>query len=292
MTQNSRSSNVPGDLLILLTMGIFGAYPLFLRWFPDISPLTFLLAFQAAGAIGFFMLWIGNRQKVSPYARKLIVALVLVSLGSDFGYLVAIRLTSIANAAFSHQLTSVFMLLLAPWLLREQTQRNEWIAFIFSVVGLGILYTGSFSGSGRNDILGITLGVLSALCLALLFVIYRLLAREKLHVATINFWRHFVSTIVLVPIIFSVEKVSYTPNQIYVLTVFGLLFALIASGINNFALMRSRALHASIIAKSEPVFAGVYAFLIFGEQPTLQLLLGGTLIVGSGIWLAMQKKDS
>jgi drug/metabolite transporter (DMT)-like permease len=183
------------------------------------------------------------------------------------------------------------MLGLAPWLLREQTQKSEWIAFVFSIVGLGILYTGSFGGSGMDDILGITLGVLSAFCLAVLFVMYRLLAREALRVATINFWRHLISTIILVPIILSVEKVSYAPAQISVLIIFGFLFALVASGINNFALMRSRGLHATIIAKSEPVFAGIYAFLIFGEKPTIQLLLGGALIVASGIWLATQKKD-
>ena len=105
MTRNGKFGNISGDLLILLTMSIFGAYPLFTRWFSEISPLTFLLAFQAVGAVGFFILWMADRQKVSSYARKLLIILVLASLGSDYGYLVAIRLTSIANAAFSHQLT-------------------------------------------------------------------------------------------------------------------------------------------------------------------------------------------
>lgn len=280
------------DVLILLTMLIFGFYPLFSRGFPEISILSFIFFFQIVGTVGFFVLWIRKRPKITPRVWKLLISLAVVAVANDFAYLFAIRLTSIANAAFSHQLVSVFLLLFAPLFLKEKTEKSEWIAFFISLAGLAAIYSGSFTGGGLKDAAGITLGLLSAVFLALLIVIYRILSKENLTVGTINFWRHLLSTAIMIPIVPAAEKLSYSPEELTVLIVFGFTFALIASGVHNYAIMRSRAMHASIIGKTEPVFAGIYAFLAFGEIPNLGLLIGGALILGSSVWLAVQDGDA
>src|SRR3989344_4887537 len=124
------------DVLILLTMLIFGSYPLFTRWFPEISIISFIFFFQAVGTVGFFTLWVRKRPRITPRVWKLFISLAVVAVANDFAYLFAIRLSSVANAAFSHQMVSVFLLLFAPLFLKEKTEKSEWIAFFISLAGL------------------------------------------------------------------------------------------------------------------------------------------------------------
>lgn len=51
-----KDSEFRGDVLISFAMLLFGVYSLFLWFFPTIPTITFLFAFQAVGAIGFFFL--------------------------------------------------------------------------------------------------------------------------------------------------------------------------------------------------------------------------------------------
>jgi drug/metabolite transporter (DMT)-like permease len=51
-------------------------------------------------------------------------------------------------------------------------------------------------------------------------------------------------------------------------------------------------MHVSIIGKSEPVFVIIYSFLLLGSVPTTLALVGGVLIMGSSVWLALQEQET
>jgi drug/metabolite transporter (DMT)-like permease len=283
--------NLSGDALVFLAMLIFGSYALFLRFFPAIPAFLFLFSMQIVGAIGFFALVPKNNLiRVFKNNAWLFLGFVAVTLGNDLAYFISFRMTSVANAAFAHQMVSVFLLFLAPIFLAEKTTKKEWVALLMSLGGLFLMYIRGFGFHHPQDMGGITLGLLSALFYALLIVCYRKLKERGLTIREINFWRFSISAVVMAPFVFFLVGSQVSPNNLLVLFLFGLLFAVIASGMHNYAIVKTRSLHVSIIGKSEPVIAAFYALLFLKETPAMSALLGGVLIIGSSIWLAFQKE--
>ncbi len=286
-----KHQKIKGDALVTFAMLLFGAYALFIRLLPNIPIISFLFAMQVVGMISFFV--IAVRQgfpKTTPMAKWLLLALAITTTANDLAYFWAFRLTSVANASVAHQLVSVFLLFLAPLFLREKTKKNEWIALVIALAGVFVLF-GPGIALSSNDTLGIVLGLLSALFYALFILIYRYLPRQGYTVDFMNFWRYTLSTAMLLPVIpyFGGFHVIY--QNFWSLAAFGMLFAVIASRIHNLGISRTRPLHVSIIGKSEPVIATLYAFLFLRQVPTASAILGGILIVGASLWLALRKTE-
>ena len=136
-----------GDVFIFLAMILFGSYALFLRLLPEIPTITFLFSMQFVGAIVFFVAVKTRKERPAVSRREwlLFLALAAVALLNDFAYFSAFRLTTVANAAFAHQMVSVFLLLFAPWLLKERTQKHEFGALAVAIAGLALLYGGGIA---------------------------------------------------------------------------------------------------------------------------------------------------
>jgi drug/metabolite transporter (DMT)-like permease len=281
-----------GDVIITIAMLMFGSYALFFNLLPNIPIISFLFIMQVVGMVAFF--FIAIRQgfpKVTSKGWWVLMALAIVATGNDLTYFYALRLTSVANATVAHQFVSIFLLFLGPLLLHEQTKKNEWVALAVSLLGIVVIFCNGFT-IGASDVWGIVLGLVSALCYAFLIVIFRYLPKKMGYTTSfMNFWRYTFSTILLLPAIpfFGGFHVIY--QNIWVLAGFGLLFAVIASGIHNFGISQTRPLHVSIIGKSEPVIATVYALLFLGQVPTTATIIGGVLIIGASAWLVFNEEN-
>lgn len=282
-----------GDFLIFISLLIFGTYALFLRFFPNIPTLTFLFFFQLIGAICFLgMLIRQGFRKLEKKQLVLLGALTFVALANDLLFFSALRLTKVANAVLPHQMSDLFLIFLAPLLLNKKTVRHEWGTLVLSLIGLVIIYRKSLEIQSSSDIAGITFALLSAFFLAWVIILYQYLPKIDLSIITINFWRYTLSTIVLIPFMFMFGGFNFGLNNIPPLILFGLLFAVIAAGINTYGISKTRPLHASIILKSESVIASFYAFLFLKEIPSVETLIGGVLIISSSLWLTLKAKAS
>jgi drug/metabolite transporter (DMT)-like permease len=285
-----RKNYLKGDLLVVAGLMLFGTYALFLRLLPSIPTLSFLFAFQVMGALTLLITshpW-RRWQSLSRDDWLLLAGIAVAALSNDLLYFLSFRMTSVANASIAHQSVSIFLLFLAPLLIRQWTRREEWIAAGFSLVGIGILYSGGITLKAGQDLLGITLALLSGLCYALIIILYVVLPKRGLKNREINFWRYAISTVMMLPFAPLMGVASLRPQNLLPLAAFGLLFAVIATTIHTSGIGRTRPLHASILGKSEPVFATAYAFLFLHEAPPPQAVIGGILIIGSSIWLALQ----
>ncbi len=281
------SKEAKGDSLILIAMLIFGSYALFLRAFPAIPTISFLFFFQLVGAISFFLialkrnlLWVNRKDLL------FLLGLAIFAVANDLMYFQAFRLTSIANTALPHQMVSIFLIFLAPYFLKEKTNKYEWTALVVSILGLVIIYWNGISLQSGQDLLGITLGLASALFYALIIIFFRLTSQRGLTISTISFWRYTFSVIMMFPFMFLFGGFNVTNQDFVPLIIFGIIFAVIASAIHISGLIQTRALHASILGKSEPVIAILYGIILLNETPSMQVIIGGVLIIGAGVWLA------
>ncbi len=287
---SSSKSPLVGDLLVLIAMAIFATYALFLRSFANIPVAVFLISFQVVGAFASILIAVLQKEKFPPQAAwKLLLALAFVASANDLCYFFSFRMTTIANAELAHQMVSCFVAVLAPLLLQEKTLRSEWLALAFSLAGIGVLYSDKTQFSRQSDLAGISLALLSALFYALLIVLYRKLNQLHIRLSVINASRYLISILMVSPLL-CVSSV-WTPgfNDLVILLSFGLLFAVLASFMHNYAMSLTRALHVSVIGKTEPVFAIICAGLFLHEPVTMPECLGGLLILGSTLWLATQR---
>lgn len=276
-----------GDSLILLAMLIFGSYALFLRFLPGIPTISFLFSFQIVGAISFFLIALKRKLlRINKRDFVLLLGLAIVAVGNDLAYFQAFRLTTLANAALAHQMVSVFLIFLAPYFLKEKINKNEWIALIVSLAGMVIIYWNGLGLRRGNDLSGINLGLVSAFFLGFLIILYRVTSQRGLKLSTINFWRYLLSIILLLPFVFLYGAFNAAYQNIIPLILFGFIFAVVATGLHTSGIIHTRSLHASILGKSEPVIAILYGVILLNEIPSLQVIIGGILIIGAGVWLA------
>ncbi|HXE43358.1 MAG TPA: DMT family transporter, partial [Candidatus Baltobacteraceae bacterium] len=118
----------------------------------------------------------------------------------------------------------------------------------------------------------------------------RYMPRLGYSVDFMNFWRYTISTLLLLPVIAVTGGFGVLVHSFWPLAAFGLLFAVIASRIHNIGIAHTRPLHVSIIGKSEPVFATLYAFLFLNQIPPMTAIIGGALIIGASLWLALNEE--
>ena len=277
-------------MLAFSAIVLFAGYSLFLRLNPEVPTLLFLFAFQVVGAGIFTLIFLKDGfPKISRQTLLLLVLLAVMAVVRDFCYFFSFRLTNVANAAIGHQTVSIFLLFFAPYFLKEKTMRREWIAVFIGLVGTVILfYDTQYQEKSWHNTEGIALAVFSGLLYAGLIILYRHLQNGALlTLRTINFFRFFLSVLMLLPFLSLFRGFHWTTHVTMVLFFFGLLYAIIASSMLQLAMKWSRALHISVIGKSEPVLAALYAFLFLGEIPTWNAAVGGVLIIATSLWLML-----
>lgn len=266
-----------GFIFIIGAMGIFGLYGIFVR-FLNLSPQLILFFNSLFVAIILFFVFLKQKGKFGLKQHKLIVLLLgLAYVANNFCYFKAFQLTTIANAILTHYTAPIFVALLAPFLLREKLEKVTLISLIISFLGLFLIASEGFSLSPAN-FLGILFGTISGLAYAFSLIIYKYLLRD-LSVYTLIFYQSLVGAIILAPFIY--PQLSLSLPFIWLLS-FALLFGILATFLHFQGIKRVKAQHAGILGYTEPLFGTAYAFLFFGEIPTVITLIGGGFIILGG----------
>jgi len=130
------------------------------------------------------LLWVGGRLRVSP--RTLAGAVAYAATVTLF--VAANTLTTAANAIFLQSSAPLFLVILAPLLLRERLLRRD-IPFLIAVaLGMWLAFTGSPRASltAPDPPAGNLLALISSFTWALTLVSLRLMERDKP-----GFWESF-----------------------------------------------------------------------------------------------------
>jgi drug/metabolite transporter (DMT)-like permease len=242
------------------------------------TPLTDIIFFSSLTAliVQCIIVLLTDGIKDIPPPRKIPSLLLLgpVLLMNHMLFFYAFTHTTIANAVLTHYTAPVFVAVLAPFLLKEKTDKFVIIAIIISSVGLGFLLKG-FSISAHH-LSGIFAGTLSGLTYAFIIIIGRFLAKIYSPLI-ITVFQNLMVVLLLLPFIreVPVDSLGY-------LAVMGILHSTAAPLLYIRGLKEVSANRASILGYLEPVSAVLLAFLFFKEVPGVRSILGGALIILSG----------
>lgn len=191
------------------------------------------------------------------------------------------KLTTAANAIFLQSTAPLYLLLLAPWLLRERITRRDLAFMLVFLVGLGLIAsaTVSTSATAPDPANGNRLALLSGVAWALTLAGLRWMGRgedSSGSLAAVVSGNLIAALVALGPAL-PVGTISATDLAILVyLGVFqiGLAYVLLTQ-----AMRHVPAFEASLLVLIEPVLNPVWVWLVHGEQAGGPVLVGGTLIL-------------
>jgi drug/metabolite transporter, DME family len=195
-------------------------------------------------------------------------------------FVTANKLTTAANAIFLQATAPLYILLAAPWLLREHIKRDD-VPFMVAVgIGMAAFMVGGNVpvASAPNPSAGNVAAAASGVTYALTVMGLRAVARTDPR-ATLNTLvsGNIVAAAMCLPVGWPITGAVPSDWAALVwLGVFqiGLAYLCLSTGVRHVT-----ALEASLLLLAEPVLNPVWAWLAHGEQPGPWALAGGALIV-------------
>jgi drug/metabolite transporter (DMT)-like permease len=186
-------------------------------------------------------------------------------------YVGATKETTAANAIFLQYTAPVYVILLAPWLLRERLRAIDLVTLAICLTGIAVLF---FGNRDSTDSTGLWLGLGSGVFYGLFLIwLRRLRYADPVAVTFVNC---LGVAVVLAPFasILEVDGEDLGLLAVMGLVQFALPYVFFTTG-----LQRVRSAEASLIALAEPVLNPIWVMLLLGEEPTTATIVGGAIII-------------
>jgi drug/metabolite transporter (DMT)-like permease len=247
--------------------GLFAKAPIFDDWPPESRGV--LLAFWRAMFAGLLLIPAVRRPK---WDLKLI-PLCIAFTAMNATYLSAMTETTAANAIWLQSTAPWWVFLVGVLVLREPFAPSERFPLVIGGIGLAIILWFQTQGADRD---GVILGLTSGFAYS--GVVMSLRSLRQHDAVWLVVVCHLVAATALAPY---VARVGVWPNgwQLFVLACFGLFqmalpYVLFARGLRAITSQE-----ATGIGLLEPILLPLWVFLVWGEEPAVSTLAGGSLIL-------------
>lgn len=196
-------------------------------------------------------------------------------------FVYANKTTTAANAIFLQYTAPIYILLFAPFILKEKFRASDLLTVVMCLAGMSLFFVGKFDAAGFK-------GNLVALASGLFFGLYFILLRHprslKLNPAVSVFYGNILIVLLMIPLVVSNPPAQVTTNDILAILFLGILQIGIAYLLFTYGISKGvRSLDASIIGFIEPLLNPVWVFLFIGEIPSNWAILGGIIIISAVI---------
>lgn len=279
-------------ILIWSSLGIFvrkaGLSTLNTVFYPAVVAL--LLQFLILSSTGQIR---GALKNAGSINNLLILSLVpFFFLANTLLFFFAFKHTTIANSVLTHYTAPIFVAMLAPVFLKEKIFRTTWVAIMLSSLGLWVMlgrpdFTQMLAVNDINT-RGIIAGAFSGVAYAFIILTIRGIS-SKFSALYIVFVQNLIVVLALFPFVLGLENISQALP--YLITM-GILHSTVAPILYVDGLKSVKANEAAVLGYFEPVGAIILAFIFLKETPEPIALLGGGLIIFSGIMILRRKKIS
>ncbi len=202
-------------------------------------------------------------------------------------WVIGARMTTGANATLIVTLMPLAMPFFMLLMYQEKITRNEVIATGLALLGLVILSVGDFNISAEY-----LTGDLVCLVSMVLFAYYLALAKDSARYESI--WLYVFPMYLLagvfcfvLALFFSSPIHSYSPYEGLMILLLAVVPTIGGHTILNYSMQKLRGQTVSIINMGQFIFAGIIAYFIYMEIPTMEFYIASLLFLLS-IWLVMK----
>jgi len=218
--------------------------------------------------------------------RIMMVASVLNATRMFF-FFVGYLYTSIGNAVIILFTWPIFGSLFSAIFLKEKVSVRTALLIGLAFTGIVIMYLNKEISFGNEDFIGMAAMLLSAILFSITAVIFK---KELVYYSKTEtiFYQNLVGAVAFLPLLF-----IYTPvpsaMQIGAASLYGFLIGIVAFTLFFYALRRLKMSHYALFTYWEVIAALFFGVLFFQEQITWNMLIGGSLILATGIMLRKKK---
>lgn len=277
---------MPGKLKIIMSMLIFGSIGLFVKNIELSSSETALLR-GIIGSIFLFVASIVLKKKLNFRTSKKNIVLLILSGGAiGFNWIFlfeAYRYTTISNATLSYYFAPVFVMMLAPFILKEKLTWIKVISIIMAMFGLLLIVgTDTNGGKGYDHVTGIMYGLLAAAFYASVILMNKFIDNLSDYETTLA--QLVLASLVLLPYVLRNESLNLGTldgKSIFFILLVGVIHTGLAY-IFYFSALKVLDGHTiAIFSYIDPISAVIMAALFLGEGMSIVQMIGGVFILGS-----------
>lgn len=207
--------------------------------------------------------------------------LLFISTLLNFIAINYLQLSQTISIAFAAPL---LVALLSGPLLGEHVSRDRLIAIIVGFIGVLVVARPGFGGIHPVAILSI----IGVVCYAMYVVMTRHLAAHDSTETTLVY-SGMVGAILLTPVMFWIWQ---NPPDLFSALMMGALGLYAAVG--HFALIRAHRFTPAYILTpfiyTQLIWMSLFGYLVFGDVPDRFTLIGGMIVIGSGLYLLMRER--
>ena len=279
-SDSPRIANFPPTLFILLAVLLWSLGGVFIK-------LTTLDAFSVnAGRSLFAAITVAvftYRKGLKLDRFTFLTSLLYAGTLSCFVY--ANKNTTAANAIFLQYTAPIYILILAPFILKEKFRASDLLTVIICLAGMSLFFLEP--QNAENTLASnVFLGNISALASGIFFGLYFIFLRHprslQKNPALSVFYGNIIIVFLMLPLVLNNPPTELNSNDILAILFLGIFqigiaYVLFTNGISKGV----RSLDASIIGFIEPLLNPIWVFLIVGERPSGWAILGGIIILGA-----------
>ncbi|MCM3726458.1 DMT family transporter [Neobacillus cucumis] len=272
-----------GKMRLITTMLIFGSIGVFVK---NIEMSSSEIAFLR-GIIGSLFLLGASfllKHKPSFKALKENALLLLLSggaIGLNWIFLFeSYRYTTISNATISYYFAPIFVMILAPWVLKEKLTSVKIGCIIAAMIGLFLIVNPG--GEGQNHTLGIFYGLLAAALYASVIIMNKFI--KNLSGFEITLVQLLAAAIVLLPYIAWQGNLTFSglnSTSIIFILILGIVHTGLAYFLYFTSIQELKGSSIAVLSYIDPISAVIIAAIFLGESMTVIQMMGGVLILGS-----------
>ena len=277
------SHKTKGVLLCLCGIVLLSPDSLLLRLIgADLWTLAFWRGGLSAVGLAVAVLLMEGRQPGQQQLLRLTRQGVVVAVSfaiANLAFIFSIQNTAVANTLVIMSLSPLFAALLSYFFFREPISTGTWLAAVAIFLGLTMVFYGSLATGG---VVGDLAALVTSLCVAISLVLMR--EHRDISMVPALAWSSGLACLAALP--FALPA-SLSGTALILMLVLGLIVLPASLTMIGLAPRYLPASEVSLILRLEALLAPLWVWLVLGEVPSRQTLIGGGIILATLICLSL-----
>ena len=277
------SHKTKGVLLCLCGIVLLSPDSLLLRLIgADLWTLAFWRGGLSAVGLAVAVLLMEGRQPGQQQLLRLTRQGVVVAVSfaiANLAFIFSIQNTAVANTLVIMSLSPLFAALLSYFFFREPISTGTWLAAVAIFLGLTMVFYGSLTTGG---VVGDLAALVTSLCVAISLVLMR--EHRDISMVPALAWSSGLACLAALP--FALPA-SLSGTALILMLVLGLIVLPASLTMIGLAPRYLPAPEVSLILRLEALLAPLWVWLVLGEVPSRQTLIGGGIILATLICLSL-----
>jgi len=214
---------------------------------------------------------ISNGRRLRPGVVSSIVAFALMTTS----FVVAITMTSAANAIILQYTSTLWVFFLSPWIVGERAPKEDFKFVGLALAGIAVI----FAGGAGSDLPGLLVSLSAGFFYGLLVLLLRKI--RDCDAAAVTVVNNLGTALLLLPFALWLSGERMSLRSLLILVLMGAFQLGLPYYFFSKGLARVPAHQAALITMIEPVLVPIWAYLAVGDQPSIWTVAGGGVILAA-----------